>query len=788
MIKLIIKYLVILLIPIFFIIGIGFGLISYYSNELPPLSELHRYDMKTGSEVYDRNDKLIHTFAVEYRKLTNIMELPEYIPQAIIAVEDSKFESHWGVDMQGIIRAFLIDIKEASFAQGASTITQQLARNLFLSLDKKVARKIKETLLAIRIEQNFSKQEIIEMYLNKIPFGPGIYGIEAAAKRYYDKDAKDLTLLEAASIVGLPQLPSYYYPIRHPKRALKRRNMVLKRMASEDLISQLEYERLRLEPLNLTPPTTDSGSDNYFIEYIRQNLEKKYGTNKLFAEGLKIYTTLDMELQEYADSLLNKHLVEFENKNEYEFKYNDFPADTTNFATPYVQGGVLSIEPETGYVRVMIGGRNYKHSKWNRVINSRRQPGSSFKPIIYSAALSAGYTPATIIKDEPISFIHSDTLYWNVHNYSRENYGYTRLREALKFSRNIYSVKMVYDLTPKKVVEFARRFGLSHRIYPVYSLAIGTIEVDPLELISAYTTFPNHGYRVEPIFIRRVEDNNGKILERAHTEQIKVLSKEVAYLMTSLMGSVLDEGTGRGVRWRGYKWDGGGKTGTTDDFRDAWFIGYNKKLVTGIWVGFDDNSTLGKGQSGATAALPPWPYIMKKAIELDSPKDHNGNPIIDGSKYSFDKPNRIISKLISKRTGLLPKSSTENTMIEEFVLGTEPTPLSDSLEYNFYPTMYRKNDRDSLVFDLGGRPYVWPDSIEYVPSYPDSTDTTIVEMVPKHYPTKINLWGAQIIKDHKFVERPDSLLYGPDSLSAGDSLNIEDRQLDSKILDFVLPE
>lgn len=772
MLKLVFKYLVILLIPVFLVMGIGVGLMQYYSNELPPLSELFRYDMKTGSEVFDRNDKLIHTFSVEYRQLTQINELPDYVTKSILSVEDNKFYDHWGMDLKGLFRAVIVDIQKGTFSQGASTITQQLARNLFLSLDKKIARKIKESLLAIRIEQNFSKDEILEIYLNKITFGPGIYGIEAASKRYFDKQAKDLTLLETATIVGLPQLPSYYYPIRHPERAKKRRNIVLQRMRIQGIISNVQYNRFIKEPLVLNPPKEDSGADNYFIEHIRQKLEKKYGTNALFAQGMKIYTTLDLELQEYADSVLNKHLTEFEIKNDYEFKYNDFPADTTNFMTPYVQGGVLSIEPETGYVRVMIGGRNYNHSKWNRIINSRRQPGSSFKPIIYSTALSNGYSPSTIIQDKNISFIHSDTLYWNVHNYSRKNYGYTRLREALKFSRNLYSVKMVYDLTPKKVVEYARRFGLSRRIFPVYSLAIGTIEVDPLELISAYTTFPNEGYRVEPIFIKRIEDANGNVIFRSKTESIKVLSKQVAYLMTSLMGSVLDEGTGRGVRWRGYKWAGGGKTGTTDDFRDTWFIGYNKKLVTGIWVGFDDNSTLGKGQTGANAALPVWPYIMKKAIEIDSPKDHNNKPIIDGEIYSFTKPDGIVSVLISKETGLIPKTSSEETMIEEFINGTQPTPLSDSLAYNFYPTIYRENDKDSLVIDLGGRAYVRPDSIEFVASYPDSTDSTIVEMVPKKYPARINLWGAKIIKNRVYVTRPDSMLYGPDSLAVEDSLDI----------------
>ncbi|MFO7896411.1 MAG: PBP1A family penicillin-binding protein [Candidatus Cloacimonadales bacterium] len=846
------RFLTIFIFIVIFFAGIGFGLFRYYERELPPLAELQRFDMKVGSEVYDNKDNLIHTFSVEKRKLTKLDELPYYLTDGLIAVEDNNFYQHWGLDQKGLLRALLIDMMQGSFAQGASTITQQLARNMFLSLDKQIPRKIKELLLAVQIEKNFSKDEILEFYLNKAPFGPGLYGVEVASQRYFGKDAKDVNIAEAALLIGMPQLPSSRYPYRYYERALSRRNLVLQRMLKRGVINQQEYIQAVNSEIELVGQDDDSSANDYFVEHIRKYLEKKYGTTALFTEGLKIYTTLDLELQVYADSVLNETLRKFENKNNYEVKYADFPADTTDIKTDYVQGGVFSIEPETGYVRVMIGGRNFEHSKLNRMTQSNRSPGSSFKPIIYTTAIQNGYTPATVIQDEPTYFIEADTLLWNPQNYSNNHFGYTRLRQGLKKSRNIFSAKMTYDLGPRKIADNARRFGISTPVPPVYSLAVGSLEVRPYELISAYTTFPNGGERTQPIFIRRVEDSRGNILEAAEVEKIRVIDEKTAYLMSNLLQSVVDDGgTGVGIRWRGYKWTAAGKTGTTDDFRDAWFIGFNKKLVTGIWVGFDDNSKLGSGQSGATAALPAWPYIMKKAIELDSPLAANGRPIIDGSEYNFIKPEGIITERISQNTGLLPKYSYEETLDEIFINGTQPTPLSDSLSYNFYPTAYRVNEQDSLVIDLGGRPYQWSerpkvyrtkidftkrDSLELYPrleiprdidslyylldgvwhKQPENVHALEIELSEQNLaykfqpaiwqqsqieavdcfvdtlsyswpdsilwrkrpqPQRLDLRGAKIMKDHRYVERPDSLLWWgwqPDSLQvpAADDLDI----------------
>jgi penicillin-binding protein 1A len=774
---------------IVFFAGIGFGIFHYYRRELPPLSELQSYEMKVGSEVYDRKDNLIHIFYVEKRQLTKLKDLPEYLTNGIIAVEDKNFYRHWGMDLKGFIRALLMDIKKMDFSQGASTITQQLARNMFLSLDKTIPRKIKEALLAIRIEKNFSKDEILEMYLNKSPFGPGLYGIEVASKKYFNKTAKELTIPEAALLIGMPQLPSAYYPFRYPERALQRRNIVLGRMFEEHVITEEDYLAAKESEIELYQSKGNFEAKDYFIEYIRRILERKYGTTRLFTGGLKIYTTLDMELQEYADSVLNMNLTKFEEKNDYEFKYADFPGDTINIVTPYIQGGVFAIEPETGFVRVMIGGRNFNHSKLNRIMQSKRQPGSSFKPIMYTAALVNGYTPATIIQDEPVSFIQSDTLFWKIRNYSLRNFGYTRLRVGLKKSRNIYAAKMIYDLDPRKVMKYAEHFGITTPVYPYYTLSVGSMEVLPYQLITAYTTFSNNGERVKTIYIRWVEDSKDKILESNQTDKIRVVNDQVAYLMANLMQSVVNEGTGVGIRWQSgyqtlesltYKWNAAGKTGTTDDFRDAWFIGYNKKMTIGIWVGFDDNSTLGRNQSGAVAALPSWPFIMKKAIELDSPLNSQGKPIVDGSSLQFERPEGLVTVTISKETGLLPKNPYEETIDELFIAGTEPTLLSDSLNYNFFPTMYRENEMDSLVIDMGGVSYVWPDSVILEPTYPDTLRPYYMVMAPRHEPTPIDLTGAAIIKNKKYVTCPDSLLWkGPVWLKDAETEDEIDSLIDS---------
>lgn len=678
-----------------FVFGIIAGIFWYYSRELPPLSELQNYQMSSGSEVYDCNGRMIYLYAYEYRKLTNFSELPDNLIKALITIEDNNFYKHWGVDIFGTMRAFLVDIVRMDFAQGASTITQQLARNMFLTLDKQLPRKIKEAMLAVMIEKNYSKNEILEIYLNKIYFGNGVYGVETAAMRYFGKKAKDLSTAECATLAGVIQRPNYYSPILHPDHAYERRNFVLKRMLQEKRLSQEEFDIAISEPLILHPTEEDRPrqKSNYFIEYLRVMLEKKYGADRLFGGGLKIYTTLDMDLQEYADSVMNKQLTYLENLRGYPFKYKGYNRVSSNIKTPYLQGGVYSIEPETGYVRVMIGGRNFEHSKFNRIVQAKRQPGSAFKPLLYVSALERGYTPATVIYDGPMAFVQSDTIFWEPKNYEKRYYGYTRMRDAIKRSQNIYAIKTIFDIGPDAVIKTAQNFGLTYKLLPVYSLAVGSCEVIPKQLIEAFTVFPNNGNIVKPQFILKIEDRMGNVIERANPQFRRVIDPRTAYLMNSMLESVVNEGTANGVRAYGYHQPAAGKTGTTDDYRDGWFIGFNKKLCTGVWVGFDNNSPMGSGMSGSMVAIPVWSQVMGKATEQYQRRHEEAN-------YNFTKPDGVVQTLISKTTGLLPKNGADPTMYEYFIQGTEPSQESDSTSYNFYPTHYRTS-RGKFIIRLG---------------------------------------------------------------------------------------
>ncbi|MBM4398985.1 MAG: PBP1A family penicillin-binding protein [Candidatus Cloacimonetes bacterium] len=670
------------------LIGIILGVVWFYHDELPPMSELKNYTMRSGSEVYDRNGKMIYLFAFERRKLVSIRELPPYLIDALIVTEDKNFYRHFGVDLLGNLRALFIDIVRMDFSQGASTITQQMARNMFLTLDKKVSRKIKEVILALRIEQSFSKEEILEIYFNKIFFGGQIYGIETASLFYFGKHARDLTLPESALLIGLIQRPNYYDPRKHKDRAIERRNFVLSTMYKHNKISKAEYEAAIKSSINPEQTALKHIASDYFIETIRQYLERKYGTEKLFEGSLKIYTTLDYNLSNYADSVLNAHLVKLEKSRGYGVKLGDFSAKKTDFFTEYLQGGLVLMENKTGHVRVLIGGRNFNHSKFNRMTLAKRQPGSAFKPIYYTAAVEKGYTPATVLNDAAIIFTGYSGGDWRPQNYSLDFNGFIRMRKAITFSYNLWGVRTVYDLGLPPVSDVVRRYGFNAEVTD-YSIALGTYEVIPIQLISAYTAFPNSGYRVKPILIERVEDKKGNVLERAKTVQYKVCEPEVAYIMTSMMQSVVTSGTGTASR-QSYNWPVAGKTGTTDDYRDAWFIGFNKDLILGIWTGFDKVKTMGNNMSGGVVCAPVWGSIMRKAMVLDN---RGRLPAAEDPRYVFDVPENIIHRTINPVTGYLAEEGID----EVFIQGTEPMVYSDSLIYNFRPSRYRIKDPNPYV-------------------------------------------------------------------------------------------
>lgn len=667
-------------IAICILVGLVIGTVWFYSDGLPPTSELRNFTMRSGSEVYDRNGKMIYLFAFEKRKLVSLKELPPHLIDALIITEDKNYYKHFGVDVLGNVRALVVDVIRMDFSQGASTITQQMARNMFLTLDKRISRKIKEILLAFRIEREFSKDEILEIYFNKIFWGGQLHGVEAAALNYFGKHAKDLSLSESATLIGMIQRPNFYNPIKHPERAKSRRDAILARMLKAKMITDVDYELAVSSPVRVPGSSIRQVASDYFIEHIRLYLERKYGTDRLFEGGLRIYTTLDQELTVFADSVLNNYLTEVENRYNYTHKLAGVSPNAFDINTRYLQGGLVLMENKTGYVRAMIGGRDFAHSKFNRMTQARRQPGSSIKPIYYTAAIEKGYTPATVINDAAITLTGGDGKKWTPTNYSKKYYGFTRMRTALTHSYNVWAVKTAIDLGLDTLTDAFNRFGIQRKVTD-YSAALGSYEVTPISLISAYTTFPNGGTRVSPVFISKVEDINGKVLERGITTKSNVTTEEVAYIMTSMMQSVTTSGTGAAAR-NNYNWQVAGKTGTSSDHRDAWFIGFNREFTLGIWNGFDSNATI----SASAVCAPIWGRIMTQCIRLDN---KGKTPKNDDPRYTFSKPAKIVSHKINARSGFL---SSDGGVDEYFIEGNVPPAMSDTLQFNFYPTRWGYND------------------------------------------------------------------------------------------------
>ncbi|MCB5246594.1 MAG: PBP1A family penicillin-binding protein [Candidatus Cloacimonetes bacterium] len=652
------------------LVGVVIGAFWYYQDDLPPTAELKNYTLRSGSEVYDSSGRMIYLFAFEKRKLVSVKELPPHLIDALIVTEDKRFYYHFGVDPFGIMRAFITDVRTGDFSQGASTITQQMARNMFLTLDKTIARKMREIVLAVKIEASFTKEEILEIYLNKIFWGVQNHGVETASLYYFNKHARDLDLPESALIVGMIQRPNHYDPFKHPDRAKRRRDMVLERMFKSRKITEAQYQEAIATPVN----SRRGGSyarfaSDYFIEQVRSYLENKYGTERLFEGGLKIYTTLDTDMSAAADSLFNAYLVRAENRGGFPNRYSSVPKGAQDIDTKYIQGGLALIENKTGYVRVLLGGRSFEHSKFNRMTQARRQPGSSIKPIYYTIAVEKGYHPAKILPDAPITIGN-----WSPKNSSASYHGNTRMRVALQWSYNTWAVRCAQDIGLGAVNDAFRRFGLNVQARDL-TAALGAYEVTPLSLIAAYTTFPNDGMRANPVFVTKVEDMNGKLIERFNPQKYRVCSPQVAYLMTSMLQTVASSGTGGSSR-NGYYWDSAGKTGTSNQNNDSWFIGFNKAYTLGIWTGFDNRRL----KTGKALAASIWGPIMTKAIKIDN----NGRtPSANDSRYSFVEPPRIVHLNINPYTGFVVRSGG---IPEVFIEGNEPVVSSDSLSLNFPPS------------------------------------------------------------------------------------------------------
>lgn len=738
-------------------------------QNLPSISMLEEFEPNIITYIYSDDGEVIGEYAIEKRIKIPYEEIPDVLKNAIIATEDPRFYNHSGVDFRGILRALREDIKtklakKSRKLHGGSTISQQLARELFLHRRQTLRRKYKEVLLSLQIEKKYSKQEILTLYCNQFNLGHGAYGVEAASKLYFGKSVSELKLEEAALITGILRGPSLYSPYENEKLTLRRRNHVINRIVEEGYITEEEGEEVKKKPLNVLPlHRKASGFAAYFKEEVRKYLEENYGVDALYRKGLKVYTTLNPTYQKYAEealvrglrtldkrqgwrndkrNLLEQGVEELENlenislegwppdtwikpslgegdiveavvlsvtRKEASVGVKDYTGkldnadiawtETKNLGNlikegdvihvkikkideekkellvsldqePLIEGAFLAIDPRTGQIKAMVGGYSFNRSKWNNATQAMRQSGSTIKPILYTAALESGFTPAHIIIDEPTEFIDKwRGEPWSPGNYDRKYKGAVTLRKGLEESRNVVTAKLLEFISPQKGVDYCRKFGITSPVYPYLSLALGTFDMRLIELVSGFTAFPNKGIRIRPYFIDRIEDKEGNILEESKIETEEVISPQIAYMMTYLLQGVIQNGTGRSASF--LKWPLAGKTGTTDEYTDAWFIGFSPSLCAGVWVGHDKKITIGERQSGAVAALPIWIDFFYRVIkEKEKTAEDNGEEFVIDEE--FEIPPNLSFVEIDRKTGLLASPICLFTMKEVFLPGTEP--------------------------------------------------------------------------------------------------------------------
>ena len=670
--------------------------ILFLSRDLPSLEQLENYDPDLVTRIYSSDGKILSELFLQKRVFVELNNIPKHMHDAVIASEDRRFYDHWGLSLRSVARAISINILSLSYRQGFSTLTQQLARNLYktIGFEDSILRKIKEVITAVQIERTYTKDEILEMYLNTVHFGHGTYGVEAATKRFFGKESNKLSVDESALLVGLLPSPASYSPIRHPERARKRRNTVLRLMKDQKYITHNEHAQYRAMTLESVKELPIRGLAPYFTEYVRRLLEKEDEALdiNIYRDGLKIYTTLDSRLQALAEkvvldaintsqSKLNDRIIN--NKEEFELLGHLTIHDEDSVklmmrgeAQLYkdlrskllVQTAFVAIDPKTGGIMAMIGGRPDYHDQYNRAVQAKRQPGSVFKPFVYTTALENGYTVSQQLLNQPVVLNVQNTdgswVKWKPQNYGGSTGGLTTLREGLRKSLNLISVRIVQqDYAPaEQVKRTAQRMGISTDIRAVDAIALGTSEVIPLELVSAYAAYANKGVYSKPFAITKIEDRYGNIIREYGAVQYEVLSEEIAFLMTNLMQTVMDRGTGGSARWK-YKFTrpAAGKTGTTQGWSDAWFVGFTPQLAAGVWFGVDDYQvSLGIGQDGSKAALPTWARFMR-----------DGHDILGMPRVNFQRPSGVI---VSEICSVSKKGARKACPVEKEVYksGSEP--------------------------------------------------------------------------------------------------------------------
>ena len=735
------------------------GVFFYLGRDLPKISSLKDYHPSVITTVLSDDNQKIAEFYKERRIVVPLKDIPKQLQQAFIAAEDARFYKHQGIDLISIMRAFFKNLEAGTIVQGGSTITQQVTKSFLLTPERSYKRKIKEAILAYRIDKIFSKEDILYLYLNQIYLGHGAYGVEAAAENYFGKSVNELNLAECAILAGLPQAPSRYSPFHYPEKAKQRQIYVLNRMVSEGYITDLQASEAINTELDIQPRR------NWYLEKvpvytedIRRYVEKKYGEDALYTQGLKIYAAVNVGMQKAARTQIQEGLKALDRRQGYrgplqqlktdeiesfsqqiekeqalhplapgvvtkgvvididdkagkvtvrmggqrgviaiddmrwarkpnpdvpyyqarlsrpsqalflgdviqvEAKEHDPKTDLWKLSldqTPAAQAALLCIEAGTGLVKVMIGGLDFTQSQFNRAIQSRRQPGSAFKPVIYAAALDKGYTPATVIIDSPIVLKDEEHDFtWKPKNYGKKFYGPTLLREALAKSRNVVTIKILQDIGIDYVIDYAQKLGIESPLHRDLSIALGSSGVSLLEIVQAYSIFANQGYLVQPAFITKIEDRNGNILEEMNPVRKKVIEESTAYIMTSLLEGVVKFGTAR--RIRALHRPVAGKTGTTNNLYDAWFVGYTPRYITGVWVGFDQERSLGAGETGSRAASPIWLGFMQEILKNEPVR-------------IFQVPEGVVFAKIDADTGKLPIPESKHTVFECFKEGTVPT-------------------------------------------------------------------------------------------------------------------
>lgn len=602
------------------LVGGAAGAVIGLGRDLPQIRELENFRPSAVSRIYSSDGVVLAELFAERRDPVDIHQMPDVLLTALITTEDRQFHRHNGVDLRGVARAVVNNIRSGRYAEGASTLTQQLAKTLFLTPEKSLRRKIREAILAFQLERRYTKDEILELYLNQVYFGSGAYGVEMAARRYFGKSIRDVTLDEAAMIAAMPRAPSVYSPLVNPDTAVRRRNIVLMQMHDTGAISSTEYESAAAVSYRRPSGGQNGRKAPYFIDYIVRELEETVGSTALYKGGLTVHTTLDYTLQQAAEAALENGLERIALR---------MAARGQDGSPP--QGAIVALDVESGAILAMAGGRNYAESPFNRAVDAQRQPGSAFKPLVYALAVEQGFSQAALVLDSPVSYDG-----WKPKNFDGSHLGEITLRKALADSRNIPAARLLQATGPSAVVDFARACGITSPLSPYPALALGAFEVSLLELTAAYTVFANQGVHAGPYGVESVTGRSGRVEWLHHGSKHLAMTREGAAVITDMLRAAVNEGTGSAARDVGRPV--AGKTGTTSAFRDALFVGFSPTIAAGVWTGRDDAVTMGPFETGSRAALPIWVQFMRDAT--------HGRPAA-----FFDRPERVVEFRIDPVTG-----------------------------------------------------------------------------------------------------------------------------------------